>query len=126
MYKYDVKINPDAYLYTIDEMNVVFPNLGEILIQSKVFHSLEECDENLTKLLSMLTHLECKHSGINHVVVVKRQPTEAETEKDANMWEDSVTCKFFVCDSEKLKQSEFVFSIMAQIQAIAQESSNYH
>ena len=126
MYKYSIKINPDAALYDVKEMEVMFPNLGEMLIQSKVFHSLEECDDKLNRLLSVLTHLECQHSGTNHVLVVKRQPTEVDNESDANLWDESVLSKFFVCDSEHLKKSEFVYSIMAQVQAIVQESSNYH
>lgn len=126
MYQYAVKINPDASIYMIPEMETMFPNLGELLIQSKVFHELDECNEKLNKLISMLTHLECKYSGTNHVVVVKRQPTQVENETDANLWEESVVSKYFVCDSEALKESEFVYSIMAQVQAIVQESSNYH
>lgn len=126
-YAYDVKVNMGAGMLEHGGIPAGFPNCGEMLIQSNHFEHLDECEQNLARLLSALSSYETKQNNIPHVIVTKANPLLKPDEKpnEGESWDETVLLRAYIADAAELKKSNLKFFTFAQIKTIEPERSVY-
>lgn len=109
MFAFDIKLfNHSEYV-----KNVGIENCAELLISSKTFDSVHECEEIFSRTLSRFIENEKALTGKSFVIIPKSN--EDTTSNSSIGFEEGSLCKFFVVDAVKMKQSIFDCSILGQI-----------
>jgi hypothetical protein len=124
-YAYDVKVSIGASMLEIGGIPRNFPNVGEMLIKSKEFEELGECERTLSSLLSALSSYEMKCNSIPHVIVTKTNPllTPNVENKDNEHWDTNIMLKAYIADANELKQLNLKFYTYAQIRSVEPDQS---
>ncbi len=118
-FKYSAKIVQGSSILESEKVRSFFPRCGEMIITSKEFSTFEECEKNLSGLLSLLSAEASRESDKNQVIVSRLNPQIDSSGQSkpitGESWDQSTVLKVYVADAEALKQSQLIYSVMSAI-----------
>lgn len=115
-YSYDVKISNTSPIFQTGIIGHTFDNCGEIKIESKIFESYEDCQNQLSSLMGTLSLTEARLSKKNFIIASKINPTHAKEKiEDGEQWDKFCIVKVYIAEADELKQDKLIFNISANI-----------
>jgi hypothetical protein len=117
-YSYDIKINSGAGLLNLPTFAEACPYVNEMLITSKQYENLVDCEKDMNSVLAVLNAAERLHKNKPRVILVKINPLHSQEPAiydPKEQWDDFTVMKCFIADAERLKKSELQYEVFSQI-----------